>query len=113
MSKKEGKSAHWHEGWLSLSFLFVLMVTAFSYPVMLSEGFGYETSIVMSLLLFIVLSVAIIIIFAGLKTDQEMRKHGIYDKARKSGNRFGARLKQSRANRKTRKAQAKGGNKEG
>ena len=105
--------SHWHESWLAVSLLFILLVTALSYPVLLSRGFGYELSIVMTMLIFIVLVAAVVVLFAGLKTDQELRKHGVYDRARKSGRKFRDRLKTAHRRRKTRKAQAKGGNKEG
>ena len=110
--RKEHRS-HWHEGWLSVTFIFILIVTALSYPVLLAHGFGYELSIVMTMLIFIVLAALVVIIFAGLKTDQELRKRGIYDRARKSGKKLKDRLKSGRERRKTRKAQAKGGSKEG
>lgn len=110
--RKEHKS-HWHEGWLSVTFLFILIVTALTYPVLLAQGYGYDLSIVMTLLIFIVLSVLVIVLFAGLKTDQELRKHGIYDRARKKAGRMRDRLKSRRERRKSRKARAKGGSKEG
>lgn len=113
MPDEDRRRSHWHEGWLSLAFLFILLVTALSYPVLLSKGFGYELSIVATLLVFIILSVLVIVLFAGLKTDQELRRRGVYDRARKSGKKLKDRLKSAHARRKTRKAQAKGGNKEG
>ena len=113
MPDERDHRSHWHEGWLAVSLLFILLVTALSYPVMLAHGFGYELSMAMALLLFILLVAVVVVLFAGLKTDQELRKRGIYDKARKSGRSIRTRLKEAHASRKTRKAQAKGGNKEG
>ena len=113
MPDERGHRSHWHEGWLSVTFIFILIVAALSYPVLLSRGFGYELSIVMTMLIFVVLTALVVVIFAGLKTDQELRKHGVYDRARKSGSKFRARLKTAHERRKTRKAQAKGGSKEG
>lgn len=112
MSDKS-RSAHWHEGWFSLSFIFILLVTALSYPVLLAQGWGYELSMVMVLLIFIVLVVITVSLFAGLKTNQELHKRGVYDRARKSGKRLKDHVRKGRENRKTRKAQKKGGNKEG
>lgn len=100
---------HWHEGWAAAALLFTVIVTALSYPVLLSHGFGYQLSLVMSLLIFIILGVVIIVTYAGLKTDQELRRHGIYDRAKAHGKRLRDRFRRKS----TRKAQAKGGNKEG
>ena len=77
------RKSHWHEGWFALTWLFILIVAALSYPVFLSEGMGYELSMLSVMLMLIVLTVAIVILFAGLKTDQELRRHHVYDRVRK------------------------------
>lgn len=83
---RRSHKSHWHEGWFALTWLFILIVSALSYPVFLSQGMGYELSLISVVLLLIILTVVTVLLFAGLKTDEALRRHHVYDRVRKKAN---------------------------
>ena len=94
--KEERKRRGFHEAWFSLYFLFVLIVSGATYPVLLGEGFGAGLAAGMVFVAFIALTVLGIVIYSGLKVDRELRKHGVYEKVRKNGKTVREGLKERR-----------------